>query len=918
MHRFERLWLVLWLGFCLQATPSNLTAAPPDHPIIPGFERFHSGDKADAARGGQLLLGELNCTSCHQTENAARKQTPILDHVAVRVRSGHLRKFLLDPQAVKPGTTMPNLFVEDAEREQKVEALVHFLASSGSPRQERLDGKAVSTGRDLYGKVGCVACHGTRDALGNPEKVLSTSVPLGDVRSKYTIASLTVFLDGPHLVRPSGRMPKLLNTKEAREVANYLLQGTKVDLSASKGGTNYRYYEGAFDKLPDFRQLKPLTSGVAGGFDLGVAKRDQNYAIQYYGFTRIDRETEYTFTLTSDDGSRLLIDGKLVVNNDGIHAPQTVKGSTRLAKGVHKIAVDFMQGGGGAELHVSIEGAGLGLLNLGDLVAVSEAALDKKPAPKADDPDALAFKPDLALKGKTLFTSAGCASCHQMSDGKKPIASELIAAPLAKLKGEGGCLSEKPIKDRPYYALNSAQAKALKAAIVTPPAADKTPAGVIAQAMTTFNCYACHTRDKIGGREDELDKSFQTTQPEMGDEGRLPPPLEGVGAKLTADYFKHLLDKGVHDRGYMHTRMPGFGLANVGSLVEAFATLDKMPKLEAVSFKESTNRVKSVGRHLSGNQAFGCAKCHTFNGIKAEGVQGIDMTLMPKRLQHDWFRAYVANPQSFRPGTRMPSAFVDGKSQLPNLLDGTANTQVEAIWLYLQDGSSARPPVGMGAQSLPLVPLVNAIIYRNFIQGAGSRAIAVGYPERTHLAFDANEMRLAMLWQGAFIDAARHWTDRGVGYEGPLGDNVLHLTGGAPFALLPKADAAWPTGTAKTLGYKFLGYRLTPDDRPTFLYAMDGIKIEDFPNPTAGKEGILRRQINVTAEKASEGLHFRVMAGSKIEPLKDGWYQTDAGLKLKIESDAAPLVRQSGGKSELLVPIRLKEGKAKFVVEYAW
>ena len=47
-----------------------------------------------------------------------------------------------------------------------------------------------------------------------------------------------------------------------------------------------------------------------------------------------------------------------------------------------------------------------------------------------------------------------------------------------------------------------------------------------------------------------------------------------------------------------------------------------------------------------------------------------------------------------------------------------------------------------------------------------------------NLAFDANELRLAMIWQGGFIDAARHWTDRGAGFEGPLGDNVLQLPAG--------------------------------------------------------------------------------------------------------------------------------------------
>ena len=123
-------------------------------PVVPGFERFGQKD-------GSLLLAELNCALCHKGETSTipQKQGPVLDKVGERVRVNYLRKFLNDPHAVKPGTTMPNLFADDPEREQKVEALVHFLASSGSPRQERPDTKAAASGRDLYGKVGCVACH---------------------------------------------------------------------------------------------------------------------------------------------------------------------------------------------------------------------------------------------------------------------------------------------------------------------------------------------------------------------------------------------------------------------------------------------------------------------------------------------------------------------------------------------------------------------------------------------------------------------------------------------------------------------------------------------------------------------------------------------------------------------------------------
>jgi hypothetical protein len=394
----------------------------------------------------------------------------------------------------------------------------------------------------------------------------------------------------------------------------------------------------------------------------------------------------------------------------------------------------------------------------------------------------------------------------------------------------------------------------------------------------------------------------------------VPPPLDGVGAKITAGYLRQLLEKGADDRPYMHARMPGFG-PQAADLAAAFKAADRLPKTPAVAFKEPLHKVKATARHLVGGQALGCIKCHTFNGQKAEGVQGIDMTLMPRRLERDWFHAYIAEPQRVRPGTRMPAAFVEGKSVLPDILDGTAGTQIEAMWLYLSDGASARLPVGMQKHSIPLVPASGAILYRNFIEGAGTRAIGVGYPEKVNLAFDANEGRVALLWQGAFLDAARHWTGRGEGFEGPLGDGVLRLPSGVAFAVLSRPDEPWPAGKAKERGYRFLGYKLTPDDRPTFLYAVGEAKVEDFGGP-GGKEGTFRRRLSVTAPAPVEGLHFRAAVAGKIEAA-GGLYHVEGGWKLKVEG-ATPRLRQSGGKTELLVPLRFDGGKAEVVLEYVW
>ena len=89
--------------------------------------------------------------------------------------------------------------------------------------------------------------------------------------------------------------------------------------------------------------------------------------------------------------------------------------------------------------------------------------------------------------------------------------------------------------------------------------------------MVRFNCYACHERDKLGGVEEARNPHFQSDMPEMGDEGRLPPHLTGVGAKLTSEWLRTVLDQGAKDRPYMFTRMPRFGTANVSGGVRAQA-----------------------------------------------------------------------------------------------------------------------------------------------------------------------------------------------------------------------------------------------------------------------------------------------------------------------------------------------------------
>jgi hypothetical protein len=127
-------------------------------------------------------------------------------------------------------------------------------------------------------------------------------------------------------------------------------------------GDIYFLQEGT-SQLPDFSSLtsvgkiytktlnipeRPFDSGFPN-----VTSRFEWFAIRYTGEIRIrqSQEGKYTFRLTSDDGSRLIIDNKVVINNDGQHPTTAVEGSIVLMEGIHQVTIDYFQG---PRLHVAL------------------------------------------------------------------------------------------------------------------------------------------------------------------------------------------------------------------------------------------------------------------------------------------------------------------------------------------------------------------------------------------------------------------------------------------------------------------------------------------------------------------------------------------------------------------------------------
>lgn len=72
-----------------------------------------------------------------------------------------------------------------------------------------------------------------------------------------------------------------------------------------------------------------------------------NIGLVVSGYFNAPADGIYTFALLSDDGSTLVVDGELVVDNDGPHSPREITGQKALAKGLHPIQVKYFDNNGG-------------------------------------------------------------------------------------------------------------------------------------------------------------------------------------------------------------------------------------------------------------------------------------------------------------------------------------------------------------------------------------------------------------------------------------------------------------------------------------------------------------------------------------------------------------------------------------------
>lgn len=855
-------------------------------------------------------MGNLNCTACHAPSEAqARwllpKVSPKLAGIAHRASPEWLKRYLASPQHAMPGTSMPDVLgaLGPADRDAAAEALTQFLVSQEPAGFRRVfpDKAAVARGESLYHRIGCVACHAPNDSDAGGVG----SVPLPNMAEKWSFDGLRGFLLNPLATRPSGRMPSMqLSDREATDVAHYLLRRTHI-----AAPVEVSTYRGQFRSLDDINTAELVRTGPAQR--IGVDEKnggDRGDALKFSAWLKIDAPGNYTFYFTAVGAGRFAIDGDWLVTGDDSSEQNHVQAKVQrhLDAGLHELRVDYKHRGRKPPA-MSLEWESTGIPR--QSIPASHLSSEREPI---DPPKVFAVDPAKVAAGRVLYEKLNCAACHDGKSTARPLPN------LSALNAERGCLADQPPADVPSFHLDAVQRQSLDAALkwlngARVPA--PSPKQRIVQTMGAFNCGACHVRDGAGGVSPARNAFFTSSGEDLGDEGRLPPRLDGVGDKLQLAWLRKVLTEGASVRQYLNTRMPRFGEENVGYLADLFVAVDRTQQ-EIPKTADAADAQKEAGRKMVGTDGLSCIVCHRFNRQPAQTMQIIDLTTAAERLNEDWFRRFVLDPNHFHPDTRMPAFWPDHKSPLPGVLGGDTDRQIAAIWTYLADGPRARFPEGLSRQNLELIVGGDAVVYRGKLWEAGFRAVAIGYPGQINQAFDAEEMRLSLLWRGRFLNAGPHWTVQGMGRIRPLGTDVVVFPHGSPLAILSDPNAPWPAGASKDLGMKFRGYQFDEARRPTLLYAFQKVDIEDFSTPVDGKNAALHRTITFTSPPP-ENLYMRLAAGKLAPGPGESWRLNDA-MTLTITGGGKPFTRGKGEQQELLVPLRFANGKRQLEVEYGW
>jgi hypothetical protein len=134
-----------------------------------------------------------------------------------------------------------------------------------------------------------------------------------------------------------------------------------IPIKGEVKGLKFKYYEGEWNHIPDYSSLLPVFEGIASQAKLSDIKhREDHFSCVFEGFVNIPYSGLHTFYLNSDDGSKLYLNGALLINHDGDHSSMDKKGEALLQAGKHRIRIEYFEKSGSQDLEVGLIDSKLG------------------------------------------------------------------------------------------------------------------------------------------------------------------------------------------------------------------------------------------------------------------------------------------------------------------------------------------------------------------------------------------------------------------------------------------------------------------------------------------------------------------------------------------------------------------------------
>lgn len=170
------------------------------------------------------------------------------------------------------------------------------------------------------------------------------------------------FLDAVPTVQASARGALYEKVEPLISALPWHLQAEKSGSLLQESGirVDYFYPSAKNVAIETLAKMTPKASGVVPQIVMNVPqlKQRDKFALRFTGMISVPKSGKYTFYIASDDGSRIYLNDKLLVNNDGLHGMAEKSAAVELPAGVHNLIVTYFDNGGGDGLNVAWQGPG--------------------------------------------------------------------------------------------------------------------------------------------------------------------------------------------------------------------------------------------------------------------------------------------------------------------------------------------------------------------------------------------------------------------------------------------------------------------------------------------------------------------------------------------------------------------------------